>query len=96
VVWCDPRTDKPLPPQNRFHRGQKLPICIKLEDVSSCSVAQSSRHYIRIIVLTYQEYGRAWNESGYSMGGFDSIQCRTPDIEDNQVRFQFFGLLNCF
>jgi hypothetical protein len=32
----------------------------------------------------------------YLPGYFDSIQLREPDIQHNQVRLQFFGLLNGF
>ena len=32
----------------------------------------------------------------YPPGGFDSIQLRETDVQHNQVRLQFFGLLNGF
>jgi hypothetical protein len=36
------------------------------------------------------------NDSGIMLGSFDSIQCWEPDVEGNQIRFQYFSFPNSF
>ena len=46
--------------------------------------------------MTHEEYLGAGGELSYPPGGFDSIELGEADVQQNQIRFQFFGLLNGF
>ena len=90
------RADKPFTPQNSFQGRQQFPVRIYLENISPRTVGKGCSCHVCIVVLRNEEYFGIRLNFGYSMGGFDSIQGWKPDIEQNQVWFQFFGFLNGF
>jgi hypothetical protein len=65
-------------------------------NVTQSAGCQCGPHDVWIIVLTQENYFRTWGESPDSPGSFDSIQFWETEVQHNQVRLQFFGLLNGF
>jgi len=62
--------------------------------VFTFSVTEGFGHHIKICFLTDEQNCRPWNEPRYPMGGFDAVKFRHSDIEQNQIRLQFFGFLD--
>jgi hypothetical protein len=51
-------------------------------------------HYILGGFLGQKNYFGVWNELPDFPARFNSIQARETDIEQNQIRVEFFGLLD--
>ena len=58
--------------------------------------AQSDLHHILGIVRAQEDDPGVGRELSYPPGGFDSIQSWETDVQQDQVRPEFFGLLNGF
>jgi hypothetical protein len=88
--------DEPFTPKNGVYSGQQLASRICLDHVAACPQAEGFLYHIGGTFLANEEYFRGGAERAYSPGGFDSIQLRKSDVQQNQVRLQFLCLLNRF
>ena len=85
--------DKPLAVQNRSHSRQQF-TSIRLDDIGICTCAQGLFGNLSGAVLAYEDdFGRGGNFPD-SASGFDPIQRRQSDVEQDQVWLQFFCFSN--
>jgi len=89
-------TDKLLALNHRFHSGYQLTSRMCFNNVASCAQAESFSHHIGRRFLTQEYYVGFRGQLANSPSGFDSVQFWQTDIEQYQIRSQFFSLSNRF
>src|SRR5208283_405372 len=76
--------------------GQKISGDIRFQNVTPSAGAQSLLHNVPTTVLAYEQYSRGGNDLADLPSGFDAVELGKTDIQQNQVREQLSGLLDCF
>ena len=67
---------------------------MRFKNVAPCSHAESVLHYLGRKLLTQKKYFGVGCQLADSSSGFDSIKFGKTDVEQNQVRLQFFCFVN--
>ncbi len=67
-----------------------------LHNVGARSQTKGFLHYVRGRFLTHEDYFRFWGEFANLSSGLDTVQCVESDVEENQIRFKLYRLLNRF
>jgi hypothetical protein len=79
---------------DRFHGGQQVGGESGFKNVAGGSQAESFLHYQRRRFLAHEENPGVGGEFANETSGVESIHSGESDVEENQVRVQFGGLLN--
>ena len=82
--------------KNRLDSSEQVGCSLCLRNVAPCSQAKGCLHQLWGRFLRHEDYLGFRCEFANLSSGFDSIQRWESDIEENQVRLQFFSFLNCF
>src|SRR5215467_3232784 len=96
LTECNSVADKLLATQHGVHSRQQLRSCIDLDDIARCARTHGFLHDIRGGFLAYKQNDGAGRDLTYFAGGLYAIQPWKSDIQQNQIRLQFFRPLNRF
>src|ERR1700691_4567134 len=82
--------DKSPTVTNRFHSGEQFTSGMCFYDVAHCPQAECCLRHIDRRFLTHEKYFAFRAELADSSSHFNPIKAGKPDVEHDQVRFQFF------
>jgi hypothetical protein len=82
--------------KDRFHRRQQIVYGIGLDDITVPPCIQSCFHEVPRTVEAYDKNLRFGRELAYSATSINSSEPGKGNIEQDEVRAQLQGLLNCF
>src|SRR5579864_9756913 len=88
--------NKVLPLKDGFHSREQVAGGIRLYDIAERACAQGFLYNVRRAIFTYEEDFRVGRNASDSSCGFDSIQARESNIQQNQICLELPRLLNRF
>lgn len=89
-------TDKRHSGTNRIHSSDKVGSCLFFYNVALCAQAKGHLHHVRRRFLSQEDDFRTRDKFADLSSCFDSVQAWEANVQHNQIRSQFYRLLNRF
>ncbi len=85
-----------LSQENRVHSRQQIAVSRCLYNIAPSADAKSFLHYVGRSLLSRKDYLGFRSNAADLSSGFDSVQRWESDVQENQIRLQFFRKPNRF
>ena len=96
VVVRETAADKPLTIHDCAHRGKEIRSRIGLYDIAVSPGAQGSLDELGAEFDADEDNLGVGRDAKDWLGDVDAIELGKPNVQEDQVRLQLFGLLNSF
>jgi hypothetical protein len=96
VVECLQATDKRHSRKDRIHSGDKVGSALVFYNVAPRAQAKGHLHHVRRRFLSQEDDFRVRDKFADLSSCFDSVQTWEANVQHNQIRSQFYRLLNRF